>query len=551
MYKSAAQIGGAMRRAEDERYVAGYVRVSTDAQVERDSLTTQEQALTAHCQAQGWTLKLYRDAGISAKDTDRPDLQRLLADVRAGRVTVVLVTKLDRISRSLRDLLDLVALFEAAEVKFVSLRDNIDTSGPVGRFILHILGAIAELERGITAERVAEDMKLRARRGKWNGGLVPYGRVLAEGRLAIVPGEAGALHHMRLLLKEKRSWRGVAFALNREGLRTRGWDPLEREGHVIRKGHAPDEWTSTSVKRVLLQPINAGTLVYNRRQAKGRTHVPRPEEEHVVVDEFCEQIFSREEMEEVLRIAAEIEGEPPRRTGSEHLLSGLVYCYCGSRMHAAKAYVTTRQRRYPLVYYRCRRASHKGTCTMRQVPAAALEPAVVSELNSLGLDPERLRALAGAAQARFQEEEQPLLQRRDTLVRGIDRLGSRLQALLELAEDRLISKAEFADQKGLLEDERRTWGDELASVEAELEARGTTAIDIEGMLDSLRRLSDVYEELDEVAERRRLLETCLSRLVVYPDTVELHVPAYPTIVVRLCDGEDVEEKTSSAAGTVL
>ncbi|MDA8218083.1 MAG: recombinase family protein, partial [Dehalococcoidales bacterium] len=132
-----------MRRSDGGRFVAGYVRVSTDVQVERDSLTTQEQALTAHCQAQGWTLQLYRDEGVSAKDTERPALQRLLADVRAGRVAVVLVTKLDRISRSLRDLLDLMALFEAAGVKFVSLRDNIDTSGPVGRFILHILGAIA------------------------------------------------------------------------------------------------------------------------------------------------------------------------------------------------------------------------------------------------------------------------------------------------------------------------------------------------------------------------------------------------------------------------
>ncbi len=106
----------------------------------------------------------------------------------------LLVTKLDRISRSLVDLLDLMRLFEQHGVKFVSLRDNIDTSGPVGRFMLHILGAIAELERGITAERVAEDMKLRAKRGKWNGGLAPYGRRVEDGQLRIVPEEAAVLH---------------------------------------------------------------------------------------------------------------------------------------------------------------------------------------------------------------------------------------------------------------------------------------------------------------------------------------------------------------------
>jgi len=100
---------------------------------------------------------------VSAKDIERPQLQHLLAAVRSGQVSTVLVTKLDRISCSLHDLLDLMDLFEKHNVQVVSLRDNIDTSGPVGRFILHILGAIAELERGITAERVAEDMKLRAK----------------------------------------------------------------------------------------------------------------------------------------------------------------------------------------------------------------------------------------------------------------------------------------------------------------------------------------------------------------------------------------------------
>jgi site-specific DNA recombinase len=117
--------------------------------------------------------------------------------VRAGRIRSIVVSKLDRISRSLADLLDLMRLFEEHEVKFISLRDNIDTA--VGRFMLHILGAIAELERAITAERVAEDMKLRARRGKRNGGLAPYGRRMEDGQLKVVPDEADILHRMRTL----------------------------------------------------------------------------------------------------------------------------------------------------------------------------------------------------------------------------------------------------------------------------------------------------------------------------------------------------------------
>ena len=85
---------------------------------------------------------------------------------------------------------------------------------------------------------------------------------------------------------------------------------MKRDGRIVRKGHAPKEWTSVSAKRVLLQPINTGTLVYNRRQIKGRTHVPRHVDEHIVVEGFCEPIFTRTEMDKLLGVATEIAGTP-------------------------------------------------------------------------------------------------------------------------------------------------------------------------------------------------------------------------------------------------
>lgn len=120
----------------------------------------------------------------------------------------------------------------------------------------------------------------------------------------------------------------------RSRTRSRRWRPTplrtssrfalyKDEGISAKDTYRPDlqrllteEWTPTTVKRVLLQRINEGTLVYNRRQAKRRTHAPRPEEEHVVVEGYCEPIFSREEMAEVLRIAAEIEGSRPGGRGA-------------------------------------------------------------------------------------------------------------------------------------------------------------------------------------------------------------------------------------------
>ena len=521
----------------DGRWDAGYPRVSTDMQVERDALQNQVQALESHAAAHGLRLRLYPEEGVSAKNTDRPALQRLLADVRAGRVRSVTVTKLDRISRSLHDLLDLMKIFEEHEVKFVSLRDNIDTSGPVGRFMLHVLGAIAELERGITAERVAEDMKLRARRGKWNGGLAPYGRKLVDGQLLIVPDEAATLRRMRELLLRGRSWRGVTVALNRAGLRTRGWEAIERDGRLVRKGHAPAEWTAVSVKRVLLQRINEGTLVYNRRRAKGRTSADRPAAEHVVVEGFCEPIFTREELAELQRVAIEIAGTPPRRTGSPHLLSGLLRCTCGTKMYGVKNYVTTKRGRYCVRYYRCRRASHAGTCAVRQIPAAVVEPAIVRELCKLGLDRARVRGLAGEAQDAFEAGLRPTLARRATVARDLAKVADRAAALLELAEDRLIGKAEFAARRAELDGERVALADELAALDSGARERAASTIDIEGTLRSLRHLGDAYEELRTAPERRRLLATCLDRAVLKPGELELHVVANPLLLTPPAAGE--------------
>src|SRR5581483_5167100 len=116
--------------------------------------------------------------------------------------------------------------------------------------------------------------------------------------------------------------------------------------------------------------------------------------------------------------------------------------------------VTTKRGRYRVAYYRCRRAMHKGTCPSKYVPAAIIEPVVVEALCQLGLNPERLRELAGAAQARFEAEVRPLLERREAAARAVERLTSRLDALLELAEDRLVTKEEFAARKARLEGER-------------------------------------------------------------------------------------------------
>ena len=158
------------------KIVGLYVRVSTLNQVDRDSLKTQEERLKAYCAANGIKeFKIYKDAGLSAKDTKRPALEELMMDIKGGKIDGVLVIKLDRITRSIADLLHLTEFFNRYNVKFVSITESIDTSSAMGRAMQNLLGIFAQLEREVTAERVAIDMRHRASKGKWNGGVVPYG----------------------------------------------------------------------------------------------------------------------------------------------------------------------------------------------------------------------------------------------------------------------------------------------------------------------------------------------------------------------------------------
>jgi Recombinase zinc beta ribbon domain len=199
-------------------------------------------------------------------------------------------------------------------------------------------------------------------------------------------------------------------------------------------------------------------------------------------------------------------------------------------MYGIHSYVPTKRGRYRVGYYRCRRASHKGTCAAKQIPAPVVERIVIDELRRLGLDPGRVAALAGKAQQAYAASLKPLIARRAQASAELERIAGRLGSLLELAEDRLVTKQEYAARRARLEAERAALESELAALEADIAARAATSIDAEATMRRLRRLGDVFDALDDVVDRRRLLATCLSRVVVRQGTLELHVPAVPLLV---------------------
>jgi len=205
------------------RNVAGYVRVSSARQVrEGESLAEQAAQLRAACVARGWPRpRIYKEMGVSAAAARRPALTRLLRHVRAGDVDLVLVKKVDRLSRSLVDFERTHAILEKHRVDLVSLQESFDSTTAVGRAVLRVVLTFAQLEREQVSERTRDVMAHLARQGRYTGRYVPWGYDLLDGKLAINEEEARLVRMAFATYLEVGSLSGTAAVLNAKGARTK------------------------------------------------------------------------------------------------------------------------------------------------------------------------------------------------------------------------------------------------------------------------------------------------------------------------------------------
>src|SRR5258707_9765915 len=187
-----------MPRADaSRRRCAIYTRKSSEEGLEQEfnSLAAQREACEAYIRSQqheGWLLARtrYDDGGFSGGNLERPAAQRLLTDIRAGRIDIVVVYKVDRLTRSLADFARLVELFDADAVTFVSVTQQFNTTSSMGRLTLNVLLSFAQFEREVTSERIRDKIAASKRKGLWVGGNLPLGYEMKDGKIAIIEEEA-------------------------------------------------------------------------------------------------------------------------------------------------------------------------------------------------------------------------------------------------------------------------------------------------------------------------------------------------------------------------
>ena len=203
--------------------VVGYARVSTDKQVDGGvSLDVQREKIQAYCLAMDLDLvAIIEDAGASAKSLDRAGLRSALAMLTSGKADALLVTKLDRLTRSVRDLGDLVERYFATKCSLVSMNDSIDTRTASGRLILNVLTSVAQWEREATGERTRDALRHMKANGEYCGGNVAYGFSVANGELVRNEAEQLIISAIQDFKAAGLSDRGIAAELDRAGLAPR------------------------------------------------------------------------------------------------------------------------------------------------------------------------------------------------------------------------------------------------------------------------------------------------------------------------------------------
>jgi site-specific DNA recombinase len=396
---------------------AVYTRKSTEEGLEQEfnSLDAQREsaeAFIASQQGEGWTClpDRYDDGGFTGGNTDRPGLQRLLADIEAGKVDCVIVYKVDRLSRSLLDFARMMETFERHKVSFVSVTQQFNTATSMGRLVLNVLLSFAQFEREIISERTRDKIAATRRKGKWSGGRPVLGYDVDERGYHLVVNEAEAIRVRAIfaLYLEHEALLPVVRELEKRGWTNKRW--VTRSG----KEEGGDGFTKTNLHRLLTNVVYVGRVRY-----KDEVH---PGEHAAIVDPA---VFAR--VQDLLRRNGRTGGAPVRNQFGA-FLKGLLRCGpCGCAM--SPSHTTKGEKRYR--YYVCSNAQKRGwqSCPSKAVPAGQIEQLVLARIKCVGSDPALVHEVI--AQARSQDEARAaeLETERRSLERDLSRWHGEVNAL--------------------------------------------------------------------------------------------------------------------------
>ena len=447
-------------KADVKKLKALYVSVSTDIQVDGYSIEAQIESLENYLKSQGWTnYKTYIDPGFSGKDLNRPAIQRLIRDCNNGLIDMVLVFKLDRLSRSQKDTLELIEeVFNKNNVGFISIRERFDTTSPFGKAMIGILSVFAQLERETILERTRIGLKKRAENGYWRGGgKTPFAYDYDQ--------EKGIL-----VVNQERK---VIFDL----LKT-----LRLQGYSYRELEKVTGYDQSWIQVMLNAKTNLGKIPY-----KGNLY-----------DGKHEAIISEEEYNQLQIIEKQ---RSKNRTASHYLLSGKIFCgRCGAKYRYQKwgkrivCYCYSQQKSKPKLV-------RDPNCNNNRMDSFEIEDNFLEQLFMMSLDENLFRKTFNLSK----------VNKKDELDNRLEKQQKKIENLISLlSED--IAQDEIKKELNKLIHEK----EQIIEKINEISEQETT----EKTYDKIKNLNVIWNDL-EFKEKRNIIEGLLDKIIVDGKTLKI------------------------------
>lgn len=472
-----------------------WLRVSTEMQVETDSLEHHEQRARAYAESKGWNvLEVYNLSGVSGKTVmSHPTTLKMLEDIKSQKISALIFSKLARLARNTRELLDIADVFREHDAGLISLEESIDTTTPGGRLFFTMLAATTQFEREEIASRVQASVITRANLGKSLGGQAPFGYCWKEKKL--VPDEKEAVIRKlmyELFDKHKRKAK-VARLLNDMGYRTRGGA----------------KFSDTSVDRLLRDTTAKGIHRRNFSKTRGKGlqwDLKDPSEWifNEIEPIISEQLWDRcnNYLDQQRAKLSKAKSKTPK-----HLFSGILICHCGSKMYPYNSKST----------YTCKSCKNK-------IPMLVIEEIFKEQLDSFVGSPDEIHKAVDQAREYLLDKKNQI----QIMKSEVSNSKTQMDKVYNLYIDDKISADGFKEKYSPLEERVKSLEASIAEHEKDISESQLSKISAEGILNEGKNLSESWEKLDRES-KRLLVENITEYITISENSINISFTYAPLL----------------------
>lgn len=478
---------------EKSKQVGIWIRVSTEDQARGESPEHHEKRARLYAESKDWQVKeVYRLEAVSGKSVmDHPEAQRMLQDIKTGRITALIFSKLARLARSTKELLEFSEIFREYNADLVSLQESIDTSTPAGRLFYTVIAAMAQWEREEIAERVAASVPIRAKLGKPLGGQATFGYQWKDGKLLPNPNEAPVRKLIYELFLEHRRKKTVARLLNEAGYRTRNGS----------------KFSDTTIDRLLRDPTAKGIHRANYTKSGGDngTWRMKPEKDWVLTK--VEPVISEELWDQCNHILEEQDKKNKRPARKAvHLFTSFAFCTCGQKM-----YVPSNSPKY--ICHKCR----------NKIGTTDLEEIFHEQLKTFFFSPTEIANYLDKADKVIQEKEELL----NAHSQERHRVEQDMNRIMRLYLDDRITPEGFGKEYKPLEKRLKQIEDQIPELQAEVDFLKIQYLSSDEIINEAKDLYSRWAGFGE-EEKRKIIENITEKVVVGREDITINLCYLPS-----------------------